>query len=98
MFIEFNFEKKNGERLKWQKLNQSNFATKTIIIRMSNVQILTLMPKKIEFLFWKRFKHASRAKNSSTNILKDVLNQERGHMVFSLMGFTISNTYTKKKR
>ena len=32
---------------------------------MSNVQILTLMPKKIEFLFRKKSKHASRAKNSS---------------------------------
>ena len=33
---------------------------------MSNVQILTLTPNKIEFLFRKNFKHASRAKNSST--------------------------------
>ena len=31
---------------------------------MPNVQILTFMPKKIEFLFRKKFKHASRAKNS----------------------------------
>ena len=32
---------------------------------MFNIQILTLMPKKIKFLFRKKFKHASRAKNSS---------------------------------
>ena len=29
------------------------------------------MPKKIEFLFLKKFKHASRAKNSSVKILED---------------------------
>ena len=38
---------------------------KRIILRMFNVQILTLMPKKIEFMFRKKFKHASRAKKSS---------------------------------
>ena len=42
---------------------------------MSNVQISTVMPKKIVFLFEKQFKHASRAKNSSTNTLKDVHKQ-----------------------
>ena len=37
---------------------------------MSNIQILTLIPKKIEFLFRNKFKHASRAKNSSYNIMQ----------------------------
>ena len=37
---------------------------------MFNVQILTLMPKKIEFIIRKKFKHASRAKNSSINYIK----------------------------
>ena len=37
---------------------------------MSNVQILSLMPKKIEFLFRKKIKHASRAKNSIKKLTK----------------------------
>ena len=45
---------------------------KTIIFHMSNVQILTFMSKKIEFLFRKKFKHASRAKNSSCAIRREV--------------------------
>ena len=50
---------------------------------MSNVQILTLMLKKIEFLFRKKLKHASRAKNSSyliCELFTSSINGVAGHI------------------